>query len=387
MASIRNFAQSYYELLGSNSDGLAVEDETFTHMYNGYLRSGMTGSIDTYIRQSDQFANKHEQLVVKVHGLVSNSGQTLGQGTVKLFVNKFVSDSGYNIDKLKEDIIEIETANGSTPIENLNSCEKKVTADMPFLAAFEKEFERPMFVQEYFAYKLQYSSGWTDLPDLHAKFTDTYIAARQAYLNYIDKGLGMHEFVCAHLGEFEDAEFMARLTADMIASEDYTRCMQHRLSTLYKSMYDEALHEDDLGYLLTRVRDRSLPLGHDGLSTEVYDYRTMSISMGDRVEACFCKVLRRAAEPDELAANVRTFRRMIEKEKTDLTECDVSLRKNLIASLEFHDVLKDMIRVALSPREASTSQLYAALTEVLRRIDLDDDLDDVVVHVKKVIIG
>ena len=390
---LRNFSQSYYELIGSSD----VNNDDVTRMYNGFLACPTAGSIESFIRQSNEFADKHRKLIVKVHGLVSTNGKTLTQDIISRLVHRFVIDGQYNVDKLREDIVEIEEASLQSTIaiipEEVVQAEvvqvelviAKLSLDTLFLADFEAEFDRPMFVQEYFAYKERLFTT-VNLSDLHTKFNETYIAARTCYLNYMEKGLGMHDFVRAHLSEFEDSTFVETLTANMVASDGYTNCMRTKLSNMYRIMYDEELHDDDFGYLIKRLKDTRVPLWHESLSMVVSDFRCESVSMGERVDACFRKVLRRGAEPDELSRNVRAFRR-----GDDFLESELNLRRQLIATLEFHDVAKDLIRDAMlraegGPREASTGQKYAALMDVLNRIQPIDDFTDVLSHVNAVVV-
>lgn len=409
-AITKQFTQTYYELLGS----LGSSNDDVTRMYNDYLACPTAGSIESFIRESSEFAKKHRQLVVKVHGLVCNHN-LLTEENINRLVKRFVDDASYNVDKLRDTIMCMENevqrdaaglvlddlpeVSDNDPVQESDPVVPEsdqivpvsdYAVDQPYLSLFEKEFERPMFVQEYFAYKKMYPTVdelAAILPEKHARFTDIYIAARQSYLNFLNKGLGMHDFVCRHLMEFEDDGFMTRLADTMIASEDYTECMKEKLAIMYWRMYHEELHQDDFEHLIKRLRAKSMPLAHDGLSKEVSDFRSESIALGERVDACFHSVLRRAAEQNELAEQVRVFRSMIEDGRT---ECDASLRRRLITSLEFHDVVKEMIRDALycaegGRQDASISQKYAALTAVLSKIKETDDLPDVVNHVVMVV--
>ena len=419
---LRNFAQSFYELVGSTTN-----DDVMS-LYNGYLACPTAGSIDTFIRASEPFAKKNTMLILKVHGLVSTSGRELGEAAIEKLKRRFVTDASFDVDKLREEIETIvrdeaippaapasaspvpEEVRGPQEVcgthgaqevrqhgqheqheqHTMQQHEQGVQGiyekfDASFVDAFEAEFQRPMFVQEYFFYTPDVLAS---LPVLHSKFTDNYIAARQAYLNFMDTGLSMHDFVKWHLHEFQGCEFVDALVASMIASVTYETSMRKKLDAMYLSMYDEVLAEEDFGYILKRLRAKNMPLAHEGLSMEIGDYRAETMLLAENVDACFRKVLRRAAEPAESSANILIFRRCAHDSNANANE--LTLRRKLIATLEFHDVVKEIIRDALiraegGPREASVSQRYTILREVLGRIVDTDDFNDVVAHITNVV--
>jgi hypothetical protein len=426
---MKRFAQSYYGLLGcSGISGVSGAHDTMREMYSAYLACPTAGDMATFIRESPQFAARHAELVVRVHGLVSSSpGNPLPEERVAEFVDRFRRDGSYTVDRLRDDLQACSAA-VSEPLESRPPPDTSVAAAPPpdtaletttttlvdvlstelaapstmqedcdheYLRAFEDEFQRAMFVPEYFAYKRQYRTCdelRTALPELHTRFNDVYLLARVAYLNYLNRGLPMHDFVKVHQDEFQREGFLEDLYRTMLSSDEYASAMCAKLRSLHVSMYDSEPHPGDVQYMLKRVRNKSMALVHEGLSAEVSDYRMETLRMGDLVDECYRKVLHRGAEEHELSLHIQAFRRELESSDHEhsaevMEACSSVLRRSLIGCLEFHDVLKDIIRdeLAAASRVMTTSQRYAALTAVLSRIRALDDYADVAVHVQDVI--
>lgn len=253
-----------------------------------------------------------------------------------------------------------------------------------------REFNRAMFVQEYFAY--QDLKDPKDFKELHAKFDETYVAARQVYLDFTDKGLSMHEFVKKHLAEFEDDGFISKLANAALTSLEYAECMSARLQHSSKSMYDEVLSQEDLGYLLTRVRGQLLALTDERIGSILADYCIETTLLAERVETCFQEILHRAPEPEESTHWVLEFRRMSESALGlgDDKRSERVLARSLISSLEFHDVVKTMLGTCWSQRgktvDMGARRRFSALQAVLKRIDdACDTMELVETYIQKAI--
>jgi hypothetical protein len=388
---LRTFANRTYELLGGD-----VPFDDIQSMCSDYLKAPSAGSIESYIRQSSHFEDKHRSIILKVHGIVSPSGPLLATNVVDSLIKNFRLDPSYNVDRLKDDLEAQGRLGGceEPPIQEVKVLpfhQMYLTYDAKFVNVFESSFGRSMCVQEYFEYKNRFETHvefGENIVNLKKRFEDVYQEAHTAYRNFLDKDLTVHMFIKEHFGlfEFEQPEFMSHLIEGMISSQIYTTCMRKNIQDSYKTLYNlECPDEDEFEYMLRRLKNLKMPIADSSLTSFVGDYMRESHEIGLLVDSCYSLVLRRNGDPDELEVNIKTFRRMIEDMHIGDDECVIHLRKDLIATLEFHDIIKEMIKET-HPNLTRTSQRYTMLNNVIRAITNQHDFEDIKVLVKDAII-
>ena len=188
--AFRNFSETYYALLG----GSEASPEQLAHMYKEYVECPTAGSIESFIRKSKEFSDKHAKLISDIFdALTVNDLQRPPPPpahTTKLWVNRFIYDSTYNVEKLRDDlmsyisktvvvVVDVNSTNfvnndliGLVGLHGIDSTSQQQPAtvtvddvtimspdveyhviDVEYVEEFEKVFGRAMYVEEYFFYK------------------------------------------------------------------------------------------------------------------------------------------------------------------------------------------------------------------------------------------
>ena len=450
------FYERYMELVG----GPDTQTSEIKALYREYLACPVAGSIESFIRQSGEFAAKSARLVQTVYDVVISSAPALKsappvvpRALLERFVQRLVVGSDvYSVEALHEDLMAAcmdllappppsvlpppgagggdaggafagsseaaatavlesttTTSTRESGVYNGSGCRLLSPApttvfvpaefDVEYAAAFEAEYDRPMFLQEYFHFKRLYATRQDlepHLPSLHAAFDEVYVATRQTYLCFLGRGLSMHEFVKRHMADFEAPGFLAELTERMITTDEYTSCMSDKVRSVYRALYDEEedMRDEDAGFLVRRLRARKVPVNDEGLSMDVANFYNESVQIGERVQQCYASILRRPAERAEKSEHVREYRRMYDADLSERSgaEFEEVLGHKLIATLEFHDVLKSIIHASLSGGADDSSPqvrkpvVYSVLARVLTRMTPRETLASVQDHVNAVIV-
>ena len=251
--------------------------------------------------------------------------------------------------------------------------EGPVTAvDSEYVDAFEEVFGRPMLAREYFFWKRRFAGTRElkqNIEEIHDKFVKAFQATSRLHRDYLDEPLLVSDFVKVHLeasAEVPLGVYIERLQARIVASDTYRIKMEANLQRAMTSMYDQTMADSDMVYVLRRVRAKMLSLEDEELTSILSDYWTETDAIATKIHGAHQEILQRMAEPLEVSNKIRAYRVAIEDSNQDPEAFFGELNRELLASLEFHDILKGALR-AEKP-SLTTSQLYSVLSRVLDKI-------------------
>jgi hypothetical protein len=242
------------------------------------------------------------------------------------------------------------------------------------LEAFEFAFGRRMYVEEYVEHGDAFLDQSVDaLKKASSAFTKSYNRVREVYADYADDSdFQEYDFVKRHLHEHDRPGFVDALMQDLLSRETYQDGMFRKLRALYTELYDDSLDASSLMHVFNRVRQSGIGL-HDGqLVPIIQDFKKETDMILENVFYVYMAVYARSPEYDEQQRHIDEYRVELDSSSPLSTVTDAAnarLMERLIQTLEFHDVVKNKIRLVWSKCiSSSTTPSSGALYQVLERV-------------------
>lgn len=389
----RRFAAVYLELIGTDADAASVDNFVEIHRERiGELLD--TAAIREVIAVLPAFEFRHADLVRKMHASMHHDHE-LSEADITEFVNKFRKSSEYDIDQLHADLksfkadatkhdADVDTDSDEENEESEPEAEPELAAAERYPAwadTWEEVFGRPLYVQEYLLFN-DVLSKTTDQQRWIADYKNVFKNAFLLTTDILHKFAGNsvyteYQFVKQYLQEYfacyttssaaAPEEFCATLKNRILRSDDYHDAMYETLRSAYNQTYDTKLDDEAIGYMFTQALEKRLSLSDAMIQELVVAFKAETDEYVERVYRLHLEVYQREPDADEVDAYVAMYRR---NGKANVAVTERQICKSLIATLEFHDVLKKKIRLLSAERgvELSTSAIYRCLNECLECI-------------------
>jgi hypothetical protein len=256
--------------------------------------------------------------------------------------------------------------------------------DEIFISEFERAFNRPMYVHEYFKYRVLSCRR----PDFDKMFQDQkskFHRLCELIFTYLDRELGEYEYVKKYMiAADEEPRFFERFLESVLDSKEYEKLMKAKLSDIHQALYDLPIAFDELPFLFRKVKALSLGLDGDYLNQHVVCFKAERDAIVERVIKIYNTILAREPDVHEVNANVLLYRENVRGADQNDGRVDEILSKKLIESYEFHEILKGALRkrhLDLYQTPILPSILYPALESLLCHIsnmttaDIDQRVD------------
>lgn len=210
--------------------------------------------------------------------------------------------------------------------------------DDGLIQAFEKIMERPMFVHEYIYY-MQHQP--MDVASIQLQRTLFY-EVREVYQKHINKDLDEYNFVKTYLTRLHDSEgFMEQFIKDILESADYRDNMISIINTKYQRMYGETLDREDLQVVFDKIKQKRLHLFSEELSSTIVEFKRETDDIITHIFDKYMSLLDRQPDTYESTQYMHRYR---EQYGSGFEALDAQLEKDLVHSLEYHDVIKQKIK-------------------------------------------
>lgn len=243
---------------------------------------------------------------------------------------------------------------------------------MDVLNKFHEIFQRDITVFEYIKY---YNTFVDDengdnsvIMSYYETYTKKFNIAYSIYIDFLNEQMSYHYFVKTYLQIIEDNddEFREKVICNVTTFIKYTSVMKEKISKIYNTSYTNNIPELDLLYFYSEVHAERLSLVDDKLIEKITFLKNETEQYISIIHNVFQKVLLRKAEVSELNVYIKYFRN-----KDNLLKPDIKLEDELYDSLEYHDILKDIINTHLSETHevVSKSLLYKHLNNILQLTD------------------
>jgi hypothetical protein len=261
----------------------------------------------------------------------------------------------------------------------------------PFLQTFEEVFRRKMFVEEFIWHGPQIlSSSAEDIRELHKSFAEAYNRVREVYVAYIDdQGFDVYRFVQMHLHEYSTPDFLHGLPPRLIDTDRYVQCMSTKLRGLYRSFYDDDLDAAGFEYLFRSVRSRSMGVHDEDLPARVRAFRDETDTIVENIYFVYTSTFMRSPEEDELHELVQEYRTRLRDEQAHIVRINEDVSIRLMATLEFHDVIKGKLKLVSQQQQhqqLAHSALYLLLQAALKALPACRSMVDVDETIQRILL-
>jgi hypothetical protein len=325
--------------------------------------------IEQFIRQSKPFTDKCKYNIKVAFDYMKIP---ITDDASDFYLSKFQNDSAYTTDTLLQDLSTHMKTYKAVACKIEKVVEKKkqpIDLDIDRLYEFEKEFYRPMFVQEYFKYILNPDDN-ISFHDLYQNYTNIFNEAQNIHQKYTNELIDEWKFVYMYLDRMFDKLFLSELVDELISSEKYRIKMCSVISEWYNKMFDTLLTDKDINYIFSKVKTLKSDLISASIIDQVKQYQSDTDMYIGAIFTVYQKILGRQPDMYETDDHLYKFRMNVDVGLEALTS---SLESDLIATLEFHDILKGLIKSKFTcsypEHELHPSKLYGLLSAMLQAID------------------
>ena len=228
---------------------------------------------------------------------------------------------------------------------------------------FEDVFHRDITVFEYVKYYSLFGDDtYKNIREYHTNFTRKFKIVLNIYNTYLNSKLDYISFIHIFLGllELDDDLFLTKTIDIVIDYTEYLNVMFEKVKTIYKNTYNTTISDLDLQYFFEKIYDKKLNLIDDELPKLITTLKDETDEYESTISNIFNKILNRNTEDNEMNSYIMYYRYSHESN----IQPSVRLEDELYESLEYHDILKDII--ADKYVDVSKSELYKMLNVVLK---------------------
>lgn len=359
-----SFANEYLDMIGRRPS----EAETKIADRNLGDRATDRSIVRNYIGTLQEFKDRYIPIVTRIHQIAKE--QVPDGRTLDYFVNRFI-DPEYTADNVVEDLESGVYAAIKEPSRIAEDPPLNQTqAMMSFAGRWKRASGRKIDVCEFIRYYGQDLSD-AEIRCISQRESDARMFVDKIHKDYIGRGVGADEFLERYVFDYDSSNFHNEVIAAVLASDEYRNEMAKQLDKRYNDMFGQELHPDDMEHILFQVRAKGLPLCSEEISDDLVKVNDQLRSIGEWAEKIYEDVLRRVADRDDVRECVSEYRAYGDK------EAEARLRRNLYQSLEYHDIVKDEIRLILEEkldRSPSKREVFARLADVLKKHGKDMSL-------------
>ena len=232
---------------------------------------------------------------------------------------------------------------------------------------FHQVFNRDITVFEYVKYYDTFSENSEyEITQYHKVFMSKFNIVLNIYNNYINSKIDHITFIKKFLNliNLEEVEFQIKIIDIVVDYDLYKKEMCKKISSIYMNMYDKSIIELDMEYFFKNIHSKKVNLIDDSLQKMITELKDETDTFENTIIETFMKVLQRGADRSEMDVYIVYFRY-----PTDNINPKVKLEDELYESLEYHDVLKDIIMDMCEECKLNKSLLFSKLNIILKLED------------------
>jgi hypothetical protein len=388
------FGIIYFDLIGQQPSQQDFEE--FWQDVKSQTSIVDSDTIDTYVRHTFAFQEKYTQIIKDLFNQHYNREPTNVE--LEMYLDKLAITKNYEYDQLADDVKNSQKQNVSntTPPQQVveapsiiqHTHTTQFVLDEECIQQFEKVFNRPMFVKEYYKYVVlpnqqEKQHIFSSLETLYQQHTSMYNKMANLSMAYLNTQLSEHEYVNTHLLKIDAPHYVDDYITAAVNSTGYIQNMMTNLTTYYKKIYDLTIDDEDLHYLFVLVQKTKSPLRDEKVIDILKSFKQQTDDIIDNIFMVYQQVLERQPDMYEIEEQVVIYRNKIRDRSFD--ELNSALARTLTNTLEFHDIIKKHIKarfLQLKNQEVNPSRLYSILQKLISSQDelTVENLDDTINH-------
>ena len=232
---------------------------------------------------------------------------------------------------------------------------------------FQQVFNRDITVFEYVKYyNLFCENIQSEITQYYKVFMSKFNIVLNIYNNYINSKIDHITFIKSFLNliNLEEVEFRCRIIEIVVDYDLYKQEMCKKIEMIYLNMYDKSIIELDKEYFFKDIHSKKVNLIDDSLQKMVTELKDETDNFESAINESFEKILERSTDRSEMDMYIAYFRY-----PTDHINANIKLENELYESLEYHDVLKDIIMDMCEECKLNKSLLFSKLNIILNLED------------------
>lgn len=258
---------------------------------------------------------------------------------MKFLLRKFKEDCDLNISKLKNIIDDMRWSESEESVNSINENSEdppltfSLEINKSILSNFANEFNRQMYVEEYFFYVINSNSYNVD------EYNKLKISINEIYKLYSDIRINEYEFSILYIDHKEKNnlnELENHIQTQLINSSGYEILMYNTIKSRYKVLYVADIEKEDLDYFFYKAKLSLLSVQDENLEKMIVAWKTQTDNQVYEIYQVYLRILER--KPD-----VNEINDILQKYRYSNINVDEYMEKMIIDSIEFNDILKKII--------------------------------------------
>jgi hypothetical protein len=238
--------------------------------------------------------------------------------------------------------------------------------NISIISTFLEVYGREITVYEYTKYYdhliMHINDLSTIIKDIKSHFNKCFTEVKEVYMQYINATITEIDFIKKYIITIDNPEYITIIIDELINVDAYNVNMCTKISGVYQGLFTTNISEEDLNYIMNIIHRRKLPLISEDIHEIITQIKTKTDDYYKRTEIVFKDIIEREPELEEYIEYKRMFRDNETNDDKGFTER--TMRTNLYDSLEYHDIIKTIIKKE-NPR-ITQAQLFKALQNVLQ---------------------
>ena len=186
------------------------------------------------------------------------------------------------------------------------------------------------------------------------------------YNAFLNKRIETEEFVklYLHLMEVNDDQYEDTVKEMIVTYPEYKSVVLDKIASIYASTYTTQISDSDIAFFFKKIHQMRLSLQDERFNEVVTSLKEETDRYHSIIHSITEKILERRAEDMEIETHIVYFR----DHNEDNLRPEIRLEDELYESLEYHDILKNMIVSQCEKhlnRKLNRSELFKMLQFVL----------------------
>lgn len=362
------FKDKFYQRIGLNEFSIDMYDKFMINHKDTVITEMM---MDEYITGMQQFHDKYSRVIQKVFTLVKPT-ETLTDQILQFYLKRF-RQNDYSVHSFENDLTsnlhtceeckthDINHLGNVTPVNTIVPLVEQ-TINNELISRFEVVFKRPMFVQEYMKYNQD--TGFDEMRTFE-KHQKQYTIMKDLHNTFMEHKLNEYEFVKQYLSCLDDSSFVKNFVTQTVNTSEYERNMKRLIQNKFQEMFDEVIEADDINYVFVKIKHQTLSLVDEEIPNILVNFKRETDEIVRKIYSLFDKTLCRHPDEIELEKYIISFRECCEN---GFAAAELKLEKELLMSIEYHDILKKHIKNIYFKKHASEilpSNLFKLLAKAI----------------------
>lgn len=238
---------------------------------------------------------------------------------------------------------------------------------------FYNIFNRDITVFEYIKYFAYFSDDEQNMTnkikEYHHNFDKKYNIIFSVYSDFLNKKIDYNSFVKNYLELIEqsDSDFRDLIIARIVEYSSYDSVMKEKIKKIYTNTYTIEISNLDLLYFYHKVHNEKYSLIDEKLPQIITSLKEETDQYVSKINTVSNSILLRDAEHTEIEEYINYFR----NNHDNNLKPEIKLENELYESLEYHDILKDIINKygEKTNKKLTKSNIFTMLQYLL---NLDD---------------